>query len=156
MLHLRALNPHVATALNGAGLASVVAPRQPKPLPFAGSSTGPGSGSRGSRGGSCSSGGSHDGGSSGDGGMLCIGVSAFAFQGTNAHAVIGSAFGTLGAPAATTAAAAAATAGTAASTSAAGLHWQRQRLWVHTSMSPLVARALVPSKATHQVGAGGA
>ena len=121
LLHLRALNPHVATALDGCGLTSVMAPRQPKPLPASGPATGSSS-------------------DAGSGDMLCIGVSAFAFQGTNAHAVVGSL---------PTDSSHSDRVPVARPAAGGVLHWQRQRLWVHPPLSPLALRALALNK--HQV-----
>ena len=108
VLHLRAVNPYVAStlalakdALTGAASQGWSAPRQPGPLTTAAAT------------------------SSADQ-PCCSGVSAFAFQGTNAHVTLASA------PAAADRAAVAALA----------LPWERRRFWYLPEPHALLARAL--------------
>lgn len=98
ILHLRTPNPHVMGVLDSAACyGRIAAPRMPAPLASAGAKP------------------------------AALGVSAFAFQGSNAHAVVSAAPKALrgGAPRA-----------------AVTLPWAKQRVWVHPAVAPLVTRVL--------------
>ncbi len=141
LLHLRSLNPHVENALQSCGLASVMAPRQPKPLlPLPRQQA--------------MAGGHGSGGGGGEGSMVLVGVSAFAFQGTNAHAVVGAAMHGVGPRMGGGAAPLAAGPEAAALVAAAAgkLQWQRQRVWVHPAAVPLVGKAMMISKVEVRTG----
>ena len=125
LLHLRALNPHVTSALEAAGpvaLARMRAPRQlgPKPLPPRGGA--------GRNGGRSAVAGMVEDMSEAEAEALC-GVSAFAFQGTNAHVLLATRSRVEGSAAA---------AESAGQLAARGCAWRRERHWLHPALTPLL------------------
>lgn len=134
IMHLRALNPHVTSALAAAPAASAAlaggapeggirAPRQLAPKPMSRASATAAVGADGQ---------SYE--------QRTVGVSAFAFQGTNAHVLLQAA------PVATTAADVEVT-----STRDGAMAWQKEQLWVVPPVSAFVGRAV----ASPQIPGGG-